>query len=340
MKFKTVLVTGAGGYIGFILVNMLLKKNYKVIALDRFFFGNYLKNNKNLKIVIDDTRIFKINNIKNIDVVIDLAAISNDPSGDLFPKATKDINYLARYRLAKDSKKYGVKFYLLPSSCSVYGFSEEIVNENSKTNPLSLYAKYNLKAEKNILPLADQKFNVTIIRQATVFGYSERMRYDLAINALTYDAHNNKSINLMRSGLQWRPFVHIKDTCRAMIHLIEFSEKEKINKQIFNVGDNNMNFQIKKIGKIFKQKYPKIKVNWYGDDDNRSYKISFDKISKVTDFKCKYDLAYGIQEISNKLLKNQIPKTDKTLTLKWYKYLEECKKDFIDKSLNKKMINY
>ena len=340
MKFKNILITGAGGYIGYVLVKMLLKKNYKVIAVDRFFFGNNLEKNKNLKILIEDTRSFNISKVRNIDAVIDLAAISNDPSGDLFPTATKQINYQSRLRLANDSKKHGVKFYLLPSSCSVYGFSNEIVNEKSITNPLSLYAKFNHKAEKEILPLSDEKFIVTVIRQATVFGYSKRMRYDLAINALTYDAFKNNTINLMRSGKQWRPFVHIKDTCRAMIHLIEFADKSKINNEIFNVGDNNLNFQIQKIGKIFKSHFPGIKLNWYGDPDNRSYKIAFDKINKITNFKCNYDLLYGIEEISKKLKKNKIPKSDKTLTLKWYKYLEDCRRDYLDKSFNDKMINF
>ena len=340
MKFKNILVTGAGGYIGFILVNMLLKRKYKVIAVDRFFFGNYLPKHKNLKIIKNDTRKFDIDTLINVDAVVDLAAISNDPSGDLFPKATRQINYLSRYELAKKSKKMGVKFYLLPSSCSVYGFSYDLLNEESKTNPLSLYAKYNHEAEKKILPLADHDFIATVIRQATVFGYSERMRYDLAINALTYDAFKTNSINLMRDGNQWRPFVHIKDTCRAMIHLIEISDKNKINNQIFNVGDDKMNFQINKIGRIFKQKFSNLKLNWYGDADNRSYKISFNKISKITGFKCKYDLTYGIEEISSKLKANKIPKTDKTLTLKWYKYLEDSKDTYLKNSFENQMINF
>ena len=199
MKFKNILITGAGGYIGYVLVKMLLRKNYKVIAVDRFFFGNNLEKNKNLKILIEDTRSFNISKVRNIDAVIDLAAISNDPSGDLFPTATKQINYQSRLRLAKDSKKHGVKFYLLPSSCSVYGFSNEIVNEKSITN-ISLMLNLTIILKK--IPLSDEKFIVTVIRQATVFGYSKRMRYDLAINALTYDAFKNNTINLMRSGKQ------------------------------------------------------------------------------------------------------------------------------------------
>jgi nucleoside-diphosphate-sugar epimerase len=337
-KYKKILITGAAGYIGNILTELLLKDNYKVIALDRFYFGNKFKINKNLQIINADTRNFKLKKDMNIDAIIDLAAISNDPSGDLFPKATKEINYMARYNLAIQAKKIGVNFYLLPSSCSVYGFSNEISNEQSKTNPISIYAKYNHLAEKKIMKLCDNKFNITIIRQATVFGYSPRMRYDLAINALTYFAKQNNEINLMRDGNQWRPFVHVLDTSRAMKHLLEF-DKEVINGQILNVGDNNLNFQIKKLGNIFSKNFKNVKKKWYGGTDTRSYKISFDKINELTGFECKYDLEYGIKEMIKKIEQGKADKTPETITLDWYKYLEECKEIYNLKSLDNKIIN-
>lgn len=171
---------------------------------------------------------------KGVDFVIDLVAVSNDPSGERFNEATWQINYQSRVRTAKLAKEYGVKRYILPSSCSIYGFQEQIVDESSLTNPLTTYAKANEKAEQDILPLADRNFVVIVVRQATVFGYSPRMRFDLAINGMTYGAWKTGRLPLMRDGSQYRPFVHVEDTSEAMIELLEFSDTEKINDQIFN----------------------------------------------------------------------------------------------------------
>ncbi|MCX7948454.1 MAG: SDR family oxidoreductase, partial [candidate division WOR-3 bacterium] len=176
---KKVLVTGAGGYIGSVLVPKLLQRGYEVIAVDRFFFGkDKLKQTDGLYIVQEDVRFMKPDLLKGVDFVVDLVAISNDPTGERFNEATWQINYQARVRTAKLSKNMGVKRYILPSSCSIYGFQEEMVDEESPTNPLTTYAKANEKAEKDILPLADKDFVVVVLRQATVFGYSPRMRFD------------------------------------------------------------------------------------------------------------------------------------------------------------------
>src|SRR5579885_3286708 len=196
---QTVLVTGAGGYIGSVLVPKLLQNGYRVKAVDRFFFGeDKLPKHANLELVRADSRYLAPALFTNVDYVIDLVAISNDPSGELFSEATWQINHQSRANTALAAKTAGVKRYILPSSCSIYGFQNNIVDETSTTNPLTIYAKANEKAEHDVLRLADDSFIVTVMRQATVFGYSPRMRFDLAINGMVYGAWKNKVLPLMR----------------------------------------------------------------------------------------------------------------------------------------------
>lgn len=334
---KTILVTGASGYIGSVLTPELLKKGYKVIAIDRFFFGDNLQNHRNLKKINQDTRLLKSCYFKKVDVVIDLAAISNDPSGEYFKKETIDINFKARLNCARLAKKNKVKKYILPSSCSIYGFNNSIVNETSKVNPLTTYAKANYLAEQNILMLANQNFCVTVLRQATIFGYSPRMRFDLAINGMTQGAYISKKLPIMRNGRQFRPMLHVKDTVRAMIFMVK-ADKTKINKEIYNVGSKKCTVSIREMADIVKRNIKHTKLKWYGDPDHRSYKVSFDKIHKLG-FKAKYDLNYGVKEILLKL-KNNLKKTDKTITLDWYKQLEKFAPYIINTQINKKIIKF
>ncbi len=325
---KTVLVTGAGGYIGSVLVPKLLKEGYKVKALDRFFFGKEkIKPSENLILIQDDVRKYSPSILDGVDYVIDLVAISNDPSGEFFNKATWQINFMSRVRTAKLAKQKGIKKYILPSSCSIYGFQESIVDEDSPTNPLTTYAKANEKAEQTILPLADDNFCVTVIRQSTIFGYSPRMRFDLAINGMTYGAWKTGKLPLMRDGTQYRPMVHVQDTTDVMIKLLQ-EKPEKINKQIFNVGGDNLNYQIGHLGEIVAKVVKSItgktiEIEWYGDPDKRSYRVSFKKIEKFLNWKPKWNAEKGVAELVEKLESGVIDKVTETITLNWYKELEK-----------------
>lgn len=323
----TVLVTGAGGYIGTTLVPMLLADGYRVRALDRFFFGReLLPDHAHLEVVQEDARQVKSEHLKSIDYVIDLVAISNDPSGELFKQETFAINRDARVMTAKLAKAAGVKRYILPSSCSIYGFQapEVIADETTKTNPLTTYANANEMAEQAVLPLASDDFVCVVIRQATVYGFSPRMRFDLAINGMTFGAWKTGVLPLMRDGTQWRPMIHVKDTARAQMFLLT-ADASKINGQIFNVGSEENNYQLgplaDKVASVVREIASRdVKIEWYGEPDHRSYRISFDKISALG-YRALYKAEDGVKDICEALQSGRIDRTTRTITLDWYREL-------------------
>ena len=323
----TILVTGAGGYIGTTLVPMLLEEGYRVRALDRYFFGReLLSKHAHLDIVQEDARLVKPEHLDGIDYVIDLVAISNDPSGEQFQKETFAINRDARVTTARLAKAAGVKRYILPSSCSIYGFQapDVIADENTPTNPLTTYAKANEMAEQAVLPLASNDFICVVLRQATVYGYSPRMRFDLAINGMTYGAWKTGVLPLMRDGSQWRPMVHVKDTARAQIFMLT-ADPSKINGQIFNVGSEENNYQLGPLAKKSLQKWRRscramLKSN--GMASPTTVHIEFASIRfHSLGYKALYKAEDGVVDICEALQSGKIDRTTKTITLEWYREL-------------------
>ena len=322
---KSILVTGAGGYIGCVLVPMLISKGYSVIAVDRFFFEteSHLVN-KNLKILKKDTRNLDKNDFHNIDCVIDLAALSNDPSGEHFQLATHEINFEARKKNATLAKKAGVDRYILASSCSVYGFNEPeaLLNENSPTHPLTTYAEKNLEAENALLALCDPNFTVIVLRQATLFGVSQRMRFDLAVNAMVLLAVEKRNIPMMRDGDQWRPMLHVSDAASAQLLMVEI-DKNLVQGEIFNVGANDLNYKIKDIAALIQSTFDgDVSISLYGDPDKRSYVVDFQKIKDIG-FECRFDIKMGIEQIVAALQSGAITPDERTNTLNWYRQIIE-----------------
>jgi len=300
---KKILVTGGAGYIGSTLVRILLDSGYSVRVLDNLSFGisaiKELESNPYFELIQGDyTKIEDLLPcLKNIFAVIHLAAIVGDPAGNINPELTLETNFHGVKILAEFCKYYGIDRFIFTSTCSVYGASDnELLTENSNLNPVSLYAETKLKAEKSLVELKSNNFHPCILRLATVFGLSYRMRFDLVVNLLTALAVKNKEISIF-SGEQWRPFVHVKDIANAILNIVN-QPVEKVSGQIFNIGKEENNYQIKDLGNFIKKMFPGIKVNKINSkEDQRSYRVSFDKSHKILNFKPEIDLEQGINEI-------------------------------------------
>jgi nucleoside-diphosphate-sugar epimerase len=337
-----VMVTGAGGYIGTQLVRDLVKAGHEVTAVDRFFFGkeplNEFVGNNKVIIKQKDIRDLDQNDFKGHDAVCDLACLSNDPAGEIDPQLTYQINRDGRIRVAKTAKQAGVPKYIISSSCSVYGKGEEPqLSETSKTNPISVYAKSTFEAEQQNLLIADNNFSVTALRNATVFGLSTRMRFDLVVNLMTLTAFQKGRIIVMGGGLQWRPLVHLSDVSKAFIAVIE-SKQELINKEIFNIGLDN--FQIKNLAYLVREELPfPVEIDVAPDDaDQRDYNVVFEKANRVIKFKPEVDVKYGINEIYQALKLGKVETGDKSITVKWYKNILEANKLIDSVRLNNRII--
>ncbi len=324
-----VLVTGGTGYIGRVLVPDLVKVGHDITVMDRGFLdysdpaGDY---GDNVSIIRDDIRTCDPDFLKGFDAVIDLAALSNDPSGNLNKMATWDINYVGRVRIARLAKKLGTKRYIVASSCSVYGFRDDVCTEATPVNPLTTYAEANIAVERDNIALNDSNFRSTALRFATVFGYSERFRLDLVINAMTFYGYKNHIIKMMRDGNQFRPFIHVKDVSRAITSAIE-SDNDEIGGRFINVGSNKQNVKISEVAEMIRMKIGNgCKIELYGDPDNRSYKVNFDLSKKILGFETKYDIQYGVDEIINKC-KDGLEDVPQMHTVDYYKRLLEYEKE-------------
>ncbi len=219
-----------------------------------------------------------------------------------------------------------MKRYILASSCSIYGFKDGLLDEKSPINPLTTYAKANRRAELAAKKLSDDKFTTTMLRFATVFGLSPRMRFDLAVNGMVLGFFKNKQIPIMRNGKQWRPFIHVKDVAEAYVKAIQFP-KNKINGEIFNVGSDEQNLQILPLAKeVARAIGIPFKKNWNGDPDSRSYRISFKKFRNTLGFKTKFSVSFGARETYYALQKGKTTDSIKTKTVEWYKYLLDSKR--------------
>lgn len=330
----TILITGGAGYFGSNLVRLLLKKGYAVRVVDRLFFGRRslasVLTDPNFELLEMDIRNLGPEHFAGIYGVVDLAAISNDPSGELDPEATLAINYRGRARVAALARDAGVQRYVLSSSCSVYGFQDEVVSEQSAPNPLTTYAQANVSAEAAILPLARPGFAPLVFRFATLYGMSERMRMDLAVNGMTLGLCRDRSIPVLRDGTQWRPLLHVQDACAAVWAALK-APAEAVSGQILNVGSGDQNVRILPLAQELALALDiQFSPAWYGEPDHRSYRVSFDRIAEVLHFRCGLNPQNGAQEIALALENGTLVVDDSCYTVKTYKRLLSKQSDILD----------
>tara|TARA_B110000438_G_scaffold302276_1_gene359488 strand:- start:2126 stop:3142 length:1017 start_codon:yes stop_codon:yes gene_type:complete len=320
-----ILVTGGAGYVGSVLLPELVKDGHSIKCLDRFFFGtDYLSQKQfegKIELIRDDIRWFDAKILKDVDIVMDLAALSNDPVGSLEPEKTFEINHLGRSRVAKLSKEAGVKQYILASSASVYGQQVTTVNEDSTVNPITDYSKANRKAEEDVLKLSDDNFSVTVLRFSSVYGSSPRMRFDISVNSMVLDLFRSQKI-VVRGKNNSRPFIHIKDAVKAYQNVIHAS-RNLIAGQIFNVGSDEQNYKMGDIAEnIIKSTKKKCDLELGDTNDHRSYITSFKKIRDNLGFIPTYSITDGANEMFNELSNNKLDNNAKSITLDWYKNIQ------------------
>ena len=301
---KNVLITGSNGYIGSRLLELLIKhKEFNVLGTDINYFEEcnfYPEINYNF--IRQDLRKFDYSILKNIDAIIHLGALSNDPLGSLNSNLTYDINTISSIKLAKKAKEYGVKKFIFSSSCIMYGQSNaKYVNEKSKLDPRTAYAKSKVYAEKEILGLSDENFCVTSLRNGTVYGFSNYMRFDTVLNNFIGNIYFNNSILINGNGRTIRPVVFIDDVCNSFIKTLKINPKI-INGEAFNNGSNKCNITISKLAsKVSSSFYSKVFILNNANIDERSYRADFSKIKNTIKPIFKDNLIKNSRNLINKL---------------------------------------
>ena len=297
-----ILVTGTEGYLGSLLPPILMERGHEVIGIDTGFYKvGWLYNGSEVtaKTLNKDIRHINLEDIQGVEAIVHMAELSNDPAGQLSPTITYDINHKASVRLASLGKASGVRRFVYMSSCSVYGVATEgDVTEESPVNPQTAYAECKTLVERDLKLMADDSFSPTYMRNATAFGASPRMRFDIVLNNLAGLAWTIKEIKMTSDGTPWRPLVHVLDICKAIACTLE-APRDIVHNQIFNVGDTAHNYQVKEVAQIIAETFKECQVS-FGDSgaDNRSYRVSFEKINKVLPgFKCEWDAVRGAQQL-------------------------------------------
>jgi len=297
-----VLITGSRGYIGTVMAPMMVAAGHQVVGVDadlyrRSTFGTWTEA---IRTIPKDVRALEARDLEGFEAIVHLAALSNDPLGDLNPQLTFDINHLASVRLAALAKEVGVGRFVLASSCSNYGAAGDApMNEESELNPVTPYGESKVLAERDIKKLADESFTPTFLRCATAYGVSPRLRFDIVLNNLVAWAFTSGKVLLKSDGTPWRPIVHIEDISRAFLAVLA-APREVVRAQAFNIGRNDQNYRIREIAEIVKETVPGCEIAFAdgAGPDKRNYRADFSKVARVLpSFQPQWDARKGARQL-------------------------------------------
>jgi nucleoside-diphosphate-sugar epimerase len=281
---------------------VLADRGHQVIAVDTGYYrAGWLYNgvDRIAETITKDIREITADDLAGVDAVVHLAELSNDPVGQLAPHITYDINHAGSVRLATLAKECGVERFVYTSSCSVYGVAtEENVDETSPVNPQTAYAECKVRVERDVAPLADAGFSPTFLRNATAYGASPRMRFDVVLNNLCGHAWTSGEIKMDSDGSPWRPLVHVLDICQAIAATLD-APADAVRGEVLNVGDSGSNYQVRQIAEIVAEVFPGCTLSFGTKGaDNRSYRVSFEKIrERLPSFRCEWDVRRAAEQL-------------------------------------------
>jgi nucleoside-diphosphate-sugar epimerase len=298
-----ILLTGHAGYVGTVMAPFFQAAGHQVVGLDTYLYEGCTAGVEPPQVpaIRKDVRDVRADDLEGFDAVVHLAALSNDPIGNLNRETTYAVNHLATVHVAREARRAGVPRFLFASSCSLYGASagDTMLDESAAFNPVTAYGESKIRSEQDVLQLADDRFSPTFMRCATAYGFSPRLRADIVVNNLVGYAFTTGEVLIKSDGTPWRPLVHIEDISRAFLAAIEAPRKE-VHAQAFNVGSNDENYQIRQVAEIVQEVVPGSRVTYApgGEPDLRNYRVCFDKIHRtLPTFETRWNVRRGAEQL-------------------------------------------
>jgi len=310
-----VLVTGHNGYIGSVLAPMVRAAGHDVVGLDTFLFegGTFGRDSAQFETLRMDLRDVQVDDLRGFDAVMHLAALSNDPLGDVNPNITYDINHVGSVRLAQLAKQAGIHRFIFASSCSLYGVAgDTMLTEDAPFNPITPYGVSKVLFERDVSTLADESFSPTFLRNSTAYGVSPRLRADVVVNNLVAIAYTTGEVLIQSDGTPWRPLVHIEDIARAFIAVLQ-APREVVHNEAFNVGRSEENYRVRDLGALVEQVIPGSKVRYAegGGPDPRCYRVDCGKIARtLPEYQPEWTVRKGMEQLRDAFERNGLTKEE------------------------------